>query len=336
MRQMKLDRFLFLTLFLLVAVGFCSCDSTSNNNNKAVDSSDNSDEKEVVITDASKLSMDKTLDVVTWNLEWFGAPRKSKNASSFDQQLSAVSKRIKDIDADIYAFQELVVDDVNGDYLKKLVDELNTAEDIWEGVYGDKYSYFFKSQSTNYPAQRLCYVYKKSTVNQISSQSMFEDVYSGSDTNSIDAYTGSAKSFWSSGRLPFMMNVEVNIGGEEIDLELVNIHGKCCNGSSSRRKADADFLKRELDAKYDKDNIIVLGDYNDYFDRSMDGGDSPYKSFYSNNNEKFKHVFGQGIDHISISNELYDEFEILTNNTTKYDDSISDHNPQMVRFLIKN
>jgi len=330
---MKLDRFLFFSIFLLVAVGFWSCDSINNN---VIDSPDDSGANEEVITDASKLSMDKTLDVVTWNLEWFGAPRKSKDASSFDQQLRAVSKRIKDIDADIYAFQELVVDDLNGDYLKKLMDELNTDEDIWEGVYGDKYSFFFKSQSTDYPAQRLCYVYKTSTVNQISSQSMFEDVYNGSNTNYIDGYTGYSKTFWASGRLPFMMNVEVTIGGEKIDLKLVNIHGKCCGGSSSRRKADADFLKRELDAKYDKDNMIVLGDYNDYIDGSMDGGDSPYKSFYSNNNEKFKHVFGQGIDHISISNELYDEFEILTNNTTMYYDNISDHNPQMVRFLIRN
>lgn len=330
---MKLDRFLFFTIILFVAAGFWSCDSTNNN---VTDPSDNSDDNEEVITDASKLSMDETLDVVTWNLEWFGAPSKSKDASSFDQQLSAVSKRINDIDADIYAFQELVVDDVNGDYLKKLIDELNSTEDIWEGVYGDKYSFFFKPQSTDYPAQRLCYVYKTSTVNQISSQSMFEDVYFGSNTNSIDGYTGYSNSFWASGRLPFMMNVEVNVGGEKIDLKLVNIHGKCCNGSSSRRKADADYLKRELDANYDKDNIIVLGDYNDYFDRSMDGGDSPYKSFYSNNNEQFKHVFGEGIDHISISNELYDEFEILTNNTAKYNDDISDHNPHMVRFLIKN
>jgi len=330
---MKLFRFLFFTAATFVVMGLGACDSTSDN---TTDLPDKSGPNEEIIKDASKLSMDKTLDVVTWNLEWFGAPQNSKHASSFDQQLRAVSKRIKEIDADIYAFQELVVDDLNGNHLKDLVDELNAEGDIWEGVYGDKYSFFFYAPSTEYPAQRLSYVYKKSTVNQISSHSMFEDAYTGRDTYYIDDYTGYSKTFWASGRLPFMMNAEVTIAGEKIDLKLVNIHGKCCGGSSSRRKADADYLKLQLDTNYDSDNVIVLGDYNDYISSSMDGGASPYKSFYSNNNEKFKHVFGQGIDHISISNELYDEFDILINNTTKYYDNISDHNPHMVRFLIKD
>jgi len=330
---MKLHQFLFFTASIFVSIGLFACDNSSD---KTTYSSDTLGNNKKIRIDASKLSMDKTLDIVTWNLEWFGAPHKSKDASSFDQQLKAVTKRIKNIDADIYAFQELVVDNVNGNHLKVLVNELNVEGDTWEGIYSDKYSHFFKSPSTNYPAQRLCYVYKKNIVTKISSHSMFEDVYTGRDTYSIKDYTGNTKSLWASGRLPFIMDVVVNIANEKINLKLVNIHGKCCGGSSARRKADADYLKLQLDANYDNDNVIILGDYNDYIDDSIDGGDSPYKSFYLKNNEKFKHVLGKGIDHISISNELYDEFETLINNTTQYYDAISDHDPHMVRFLIRN
>ena len=42
---------------------------------------------EITNQDANQLEKSKTLDVVTWNLEWFGVPGKSKNATSFNQQL---------------------------------------------------------------------------------------------------------------------------------------------------------------------------------------------------------------------------------------------------------
>ncbi len=319
-------------LILIVFTSFCftSCQSSSD-----VELDDQIDNK-LIVKDASKLSKDKTLDIVSWNLEWFGAPQKSRHASTFEKQLKAVSEKIIELDADIYAFQELIVDQANGNNLQVLLDKLNANGNLWEGVYGEKYSFFFQSPSANYPSQRLCFVYKKNTVTKLSSESLFSDVYTGRNTYRIDDYVGNAKTFWSSGRLPFMLEVRVNIAGASIDLNLVNIHGKCCSGSSSRRRADAEYLKLQLDAKYDNNNVIVLGDYNDYIERSMDGGDSPYKSFYLNDNEKFKHVCGERIDHISISNELYDEFDSLTQNIGIFDVSISDHDPHMARFIIRN
>ncbi len=47
------------------------------------------------VNDANLLAHDKTLDIVSWNVEWFGAPGKSKHASTFDQQLTEVSAKIQ-------------------------------------------------------------------------------------------------------------------------------------------------------------------------------------------------------------------------------------------------
>ena len=58
--------------------------------------------------DASGLMNEKTLDVVTWNLQFFGiAPNGSPNQAAFDTKLSQVANKIIELDADVYAKQEV-------------------------------------------------------------------------------------------------------------------------------------------------------------------------------------------------------------------------------------
>ncbi|OQY03084.1 MAG: hypothetical protein B6I20_05750, partial [Bacteroidetes bacterium 4572_117] len=87
---------------------------------------------------ASSLTNDKTLDLVSWNLEWFGTPSKSGHASTWDEQLTSVSTKIIDLDADIYALQEVVADALNGNYLDSLIVELNNqaGADTYTGLLG--------------------------------------------------------------------------------------------------------------------------------------------------------------------------------------------------------
>ncbi|WP_193323842.1 endonuclease, partial [Marinifilum sp. N1E240] len=297
-----------------------------------------SSEKSDEIADATTLGKDKTLDIVSWNIEWFGAPNKSKSASSFSEQLDAVSADIIAFDADVYALQELVSDDLNGDYLQPLVDKLNelAGSDSYAGIMGPRYSHDDSDPSTEYPAQRVCYVYNKTSVSKLNDFSMFSDEYQGGSTSSIDGYTGDASKFWASGRLPYFFEAEVNINGASERIAFVNIHAKCCYDSHSRKLADAKYLLNALNTDYPNDNLVILGDYNDYLEGSMSSGKaSPYASWFETG-DYFDHVLTSttNIDHISISNELYDEYQILTNNTSQTNTSISDHHPIMLRLKL--
>ena len=291
------------------------------------------------IADASTLGKDKTLDIVSWNVEWFGAPGKSKSASGFSQQLDAVSAKIISFDADVYALQELVSDELNGDYLQPLVDKLNelAGSDVYAGIIGERYSHDDSAPSTEFPAQRVCYIYNKNTVSKLNDFSMFSDLYQGGSTSSIDGYTGDASKFWASGRLPYFFEADVTINGATERIAFVNIHAKCCSNSHSRKLADAKFLINALNTDYSDDNLVVLGDYNDYLEGSMTSGNaSPYASWFTTD-EHFDHVLTStsNIDHITISNELYDEYQILTNNTSQENVSISDHDPIMLRLKLR-
>ena len=292
------------------------------------------------IADASTLGRDKTLDIVSWNVEWFGSPTMSKHASSFDEQLTAVSEKIIELDADIYAIQELVSDNVNGDFLQPLVEKLNVlaGEDLYAASMGARYSHDDSAPSTDYPAQRICYIYNQTTVSNLGDFSMFTDLYPDTSTASIDGYTGDASSFWASGRLPYLFEAEVFIDGMKENIKLVNIHAKCCQDSHSRKLADAKFLMNELNTNYSNDNLVILGDYNDYLEGSMtSGASSPYASWFETK-DYFDHVItsSTNIDHITISNELYDEYQVLTNNTSEENVSISDHHPILLRLKLRS
>ncbi|PKQ63072.1 hypothetical protein BZG02_09905 [Labilibaculum filiforme] len=292
------------------------------------------------IADATTLGRDKTLDIVSWNVEWFGSPNMSKHATSFDQQLTAVSEKIIELDADIYAIQELVSDDLNGDFLQPLVDKLNVlaGDELYAASMAPRYSHDDEAPSTDYPAQRVCYIYNKTTVSNLGDFSMFSDLYPDSSTSTIDGYTGDASSFWSSGRLPYLFEAEVFIDGKKENVKLVNIHAKCCQDSHSRKLADAKFLMNELNTNYSTDNLVILGDYNDYLEGSMtSGASSPYESWFETK-DNFDHVLtsSTNIDHITISNELYDEYQVLTNNTQEDNVNISDHYPILLRLKLRS
>ncbi len=287
----------------------------------------------IVQQDADTLDKDLTLDIVTWNLEWFGSPSNSSSTSSYTAQLEYVSEKIVELDADIYALQEVVSDDVNGDFFEPLLDALNelAGENQYQGVLSEYYSFYFTSASSDYPAQRTCFIYNTSSISNIESFSLFNDVYNGSSTSSIEGYTGTASTFWVSGRLPQYMQVIATVNGQSDVIDMVNIHAKCCSGYEDRREADATYLYDQIVSDYSDDNVIILGDYNDGV-----SDDDPYTTWYENDNENFMHVAGEesGIDHISVSNELYTEYYSLSNGEYSESVTISDHDPVMIRLLL--
>jgi endonuclease I/endonuclease/exonuclease/phosphatase family metal-dependent hydrolase len=286
--------------------------------------------------DANDLTKEETLDIVSWNVEWFGEPDKSNNATSFSEQLTEVSTKMISLDADIYALQE-VIQTPSDNYLSLLIDELNTlaGSEVYDGFYGDKYSYYWTEYDPSFPPQKLAFVYKKATVTIVESRSLLDEIHDGtSDVADFDyAADNDDSKLWSSGRLPFEVIAEVNIGGVKRMINLVNVHGKCCPDSKSRKEADSQVLLDSLNAYAANRNVIILGDFNDYMNGSMSGGTSPYANFLA---DDYTQVVGKDneIDHILVSSEMLDEFNTLSNNVIYETTTVSDHDPIMGRFLI--
>lgn len=290
-----------------------------------------------------------TFDVVTWNMEFFGATQKNFGPANVQLQLENAKKVLDSISADIIAVQEVS----DKELLMQLVADLAG----YAVICSDRYSYSFDGVDPNFPAQQLCYIYNTATVKILDERVIFEKLYdaarAGAPTPLIGYPTGDPTSFWSSGRLPYLISAEITIEGNTQLVQIINIHAK--SGSSStdiaRKFFDVQALKDTLDQYYPDENIILLGDYNDDVDESIGGGTSSYESFIIADNFDIitsslseaglrSFLFNDNvIDHITISNELYDEYlpgsEVLFipfNLVDNYANTTSDHLPVLARF----
>ncbi|GCC53055.1 hypothetical protein SanaruYs_32960 [Chryseotalea sanaruensis] len=296
-----------------------------------------------------------TFDVVTWNLEFFGATREEygEEFGPADEALQLENTRqvITSLEADIIAVQEVSSD--------SLFNELVTQLPGHRGICSDRFSYSFEGPSSDFPPQKVCFIYDSTTVEVVSYRAMFENLYDSA--RSINASllpnypTGDPGSFWSSGRLPFMLTANVTINGITERVHFINLHAK--SGSAvadfNRRVYDAQVLKDSLDANYANEQVIILGDLNDDLDQSIvSGRPSSYTSFVNDTTSylpvtlalslagaKTTISFNDMIDHQIISDDLQEEYligseKVVTpfNSIANYGNTTSDHLPVMVRY----
>ncbi|MDG2431294.1 endonuclease [Flavobacterium sp.] len=304
------------------------------------------------------ISMDKTFDVATWNVAWFGdetnSPAKGKPNSDAIQK-EAVKNVLQQLDADIYAVEE-VSDDV---LFAQMVSEMND------------YS-FVLSEATSYPSdntspkQKVGFIYKNKTVKPVKTKVLLETIhpyYNGGSTTAIANYPDADKSrFFASGRLPFMLIADVTIGGETKQINIIDLHARANTsggeqGKYDMRKFDVEVLKDTLDAQYPTANLILLGDYNDDVDFTVSNVPTTVSTFdaYVKDSARYRILtktlseqgfrsyatFENMIDHITVSNELADlyidgsarvHYEFFDANYTK---TASDHFPVSARLQLK-
>ena len=262
------------------------------------------------------ISKDETLDVVTWNIEWFGS---GSNGPEDDEiQLNNVITVIDSIDADLFALQEIS----NPTMFARLVDSL----DAYEGIIAS----FSQTQKT-------AYLYKSSTINVL---------------NSGLLTLGQVSYDWANGRFPLELNFQATFDQEVREIKAYNIHAKALGEQEDyvRRRDASITLKNYLDQNEAESNVIVIGDYNDEMLISSVGGqDSPYKNFVDDSEYTVltKSLEERGftsyssfsmIDHITITSELMDEYFEGTERVENpsyigsYLSQTSDHYPVWVRF----
>ena len=256
------------------------------------------------------------LNIITWNIENY--PKHSQTNSYLQNIINNY------LDIDIIALQEIE----NSDSFNQLATSLG---ENWIS---------YRSENTIYG--ELSYLINTNKI-------QFEEPYS----------ILNGDEYYFAHRPPYVL--EFNYNNQEFIL--INIHYKCCGDGildednswdeEYRRLMASSYLHNYITENFDNKNIIVLGDFNDEL---ID--DNNVLEVFLSDNEGYLFTdyhmaeelnpwqywsypsWPSHIDHILISNELFDEYEhinstcitilldnMLDNGWTDYDSYISDHRP---------
>jgi endonuclease/exonuclease/phosphatase family metal-dependent hydrolase len=271
---------------------------------------------------ADTVSKNRTLDITTWNLEWFGWADSTRGPFNKTLQRQRIRTIMDTIKADIYALQEVLTDEA----LASLSDSI---------VGG--YRRFF---ATDVPSdQKMAYIYNPATITPISTGL---------------AVNGGAQA-WANGRFPFKMTFDV-AGGKR--MVVFNIHGKATDSATAqtdyeRRKADAETFHAYLRDFYADSSVILLGDFNDrLIGTNIDSTLPSCYSVFLNDTQGWKATtlpleqeglssylgFNRSfIDHIMINRNLVPVYyraylESPERYLTSYSSTVSDHRPVTLRL----
>tara|TARA_B110000003_G_scaffold91094_2_gene93272 strand:+ start:490 stop:1554 length:1065 start_codon:yes stop_codon:yes gene_type:complete len=274
----------------------------------------------LVAQDLEDLSFgdDNSLDIATWNIEWF--PKNNQIT------INHVTEIINLLELDILAIQE--VDDTT------MFDQMLDSLPEYTGYYES--SWF----------AGLAYIYKTGSVE-------INDIY--------EIYTTS--SYWNAfPRSPMVM--DVNFMG--VNYFIINNHFKCCgNGiidfgntsdEENRRYTAINLIKEYIDTNLSNHKVVVLGDLNDDINESPPNNvfqevldDSAHYRFadleiaQGNNSEWSFPNWPSHLDHILITDEIFNEInnikvetikidEYLEGGWNEFDQNISDHRPVAIKF----
>ncbi len=291
-----------------------------------------------------------SLDVVTWNVEWFGHPTLGPSDNTL--QAENVKTVISTLHADIYQFEE-VSDSVG---FKTMVATIPG----YSCKCSFEYSYSNTPSNDGY-GQRLCFVYKDAVFSNVTTTPLLSEFKN--DTTLLPDYPNTRTRFWASGRLPFLLTANVTINGVSRFMGFVGIHSRANTSANDAqevydmRKYDVEKLKTVLDANYPNLPFIMSGDFNDDLDETVSfvpTNTSSYIAYIndparynlftlplSNAGAKSTTGFSDMIDHIISSNEMNAAFltaRVGSPQTyiSSYATRTTDHYPVMGKFNLPN
>ena len=250
-----------------------------------------------------------TLDIVSWNLHLFPS-----SSQSVDYMINAV----RTLNPDILALQE-ISSELS---LSNLADSLENYE-YAVGPGGGSWG--------------LAYLYNSKEV------VLYNDPY--------EIYTSNWSAF---PRPPFIMEAKWN----NKKVIIINNHLKAYGDAENiERRADAmDLLDEYIDDYLDDERVVILGDMNDeltdevnnVFDIMLNDQESYFftdLSIAEGSNLLWSYPrYPSHIDHIAITNELFDEHyktetilydTYLDGRLTEYYEHISDHRPVAISLVIE-
>ena len=292
-----------------------------------------------------------TLEVVNWNIEWFGS---AVNGPTNDaQQEQNVKTILQNLNADIYALSEIVSES----RLASIVNQMPGYSYVISN-YGSHTNTTVNPPSALAEAQKLAFIYKTSIFSNVSTQALLTQ-----GINSAADLTNPAYDYWASGRFPYMLSADVTLNCITKNVKFILVHGKANTSptaaSYERRRKGADTLHYTLELNYANDNIVVLGDYNDDLDESItDGFTISSWSSFTNDGVNYEALtlplslagkkstvsHDDVIDHVTVSTEMEHYYISSTANiltdaallVSNYGSSTSDHYPVFTRYVFNN
>lgn len=292
----------------------------------------------------SAQSTDTTLDVVSWNIEWFGSPASANGPADKNLQEANVGKLLKWMNADIYGLVE-VVDTMR---MRRVVDFMGSND---FGYVISPYCTQATQPTGNawLTGQKMAFVYRKSVFSNVTMRGLMRN-------------SATANASWASGRFPFMLSANVTLEGVSRPMNFIVIHAKAGSTQSDydKRRAGAQELKDTLDLYYSTTMNLIIGDFNDALNTSIYPGTSitSYQPIVADSTDADHYrsitlplgVQGQTtmigypnvIDNHVISNEVMPYFirssvKIMTDVVTQVSDYVtaqntSDHYPVLSRY----
>ncbi len=283
----------------------------------------------------SSLQKTQSLDIATWNIEWFGA--STNGPTNISLQAENVKRMIGLIDADLFAFQEIA--DLNQFYA--LVNDL-------PGYKGFHSPFTSGGSGTK---QHLAFLYRTAVLDSVTARAMLLSPSNPSN-------------FWASGRMPYLFVANATIQGQSRQIHFVNIHAKANESGSSaqtaydRRLRDVNVLKDTLDQYYNHVPLVMLGDYNDDVDFTVASISSTLSTYhrFTEDSERYRVTtrplsdaglrsyitMDNVIDHITITDELFDShlaesarIVIPFNFIPDFRTTTSDHMPVKTRLYFQ-
>lgn len=290
-----------------------------------------------------------TLEVVNWNMEWFGST--SLGPTNDNQQEQNVKTILQSIGADIYGVVE-VVDEAR---LANVVSQMPG----YSYVICNYGSHTNTNESGFTPlseAQKEAFIYKTALFSNITTGPLLSQ-----GINSTADLSNPAYNYFASGRFPYMMKADVTLNGITQTIRFILIHAKANTSPTltayNRRKSGSDTLHYTLNNLYPNDKIVLLGDFNDDLDVTITDGITPnttsYVAFTTDNTNFYSPTlplslagkkstvsYNDVIDHVVISKEMQCFYmtataNILTDVTSlvsNYGSTTTDHYPVFSRY----
>lgn len=285
-----------------------------------------------------------TLEVVNWNIEWFGSTVNGPTNDNLQQQ--NVKTVLQNVGADIYGLVE-VVDESR---LAAIVSQMPGYTYVI-GNYGSHVNPPDASGGPLAEAQKLAFVYKTSVFSNVSVRPLINN-----QNTSSASYNN-----WSSGRYPLLMTTDVTLNCVTKTINFILVHAKANTSptktSYARRQAAATELHDTIQTYFADENVIVLGDFNDDLDKTITDAIVPdvtsYSSFTTDNANFFSPTlalslagkkstvsYNDVIDHVMLSNEIQPYYmpstatilSEVSSIISNYGSTTTDHYPVFTRY----
>jgi hypothetical protein len=276
---------------------------------------------------------EETLDVGTWNIEWFG--HSDNGPQNLELQFNNVVRIVRESGIDLWGVQEIA----DLAQWQRLLDELG---DEWDGAV---------AENAHSASQRIGFLYRTSVIRPTEINHILTDQLFRFDFAS---------------RPPLEMRANVTLPDTSFAAIFIVLHMKCCNDivngkpAWERRRDAGGWLKNRIDfTGFYRDPVIILGDYNDLVWSSTRAGfGSPFQIFREDNQRywfvtedaelrgEFSYCAtstcsrGSMIDHIMVTNELFEPFVTgsarpfteVVSAISSYRTTTSDHMPVIAQF----